>query len=105
MIFIIIALSVFNVVLITSLSYLIYKIYQLGKIVLELEDQIEESLDSIDDLYRRISMLLEIPVIHDEPVVRQLIDIMKDTRETLLIIANKIITFTHSDTEDDNEKE
>lgn len=74
-----------SVCLIASLYYAI----KFSLIILKIEDAIEESLDIIDERYRSISKVLEIPIFYDSPQIRQVVNDIKVTRDTLLLIANK----------------
>lgn len=74
---------------------------QLVEKVDELGDQVEESLDILDDCYHRIVKAAEIPVMSDEPVIQQLVADIKHTRHAVLLVANKLITFDQDDEEDD----
>jgi hypothetical protein len=56
----------------------------------EVSNQIEESLDVIDDSYRRISRHLKSPVLFDDPVVIEMVKDVKNAKEAMLIVANKI---------------
>ena len=47
----------------------LYYNYRFGRIVLEMQDAIEESLDVMDDHYARISEILEIPLFFDYNIV------------------------------------
>ena len=59
----------------------------------DLTDQVEISLDIIDDCYGKISKVSNIPAASDDPIVRQLLADIKHTKNALLLIAN-MITFT-----------
>lgn len=59
----------------------------------ELGDQVEETLDVIDDCFQRIARVAEMPVATDDPIIQQLVSDIKYTKQALLLIANKIVTF------------
>jgi hypothetical protein len=59
----------------------------------ELGNQIDESLDVLDDCYHRIAKATEIPVMSDEPVIRELISDIKHVRMAVLLVANKLVLF------------
>jgi len=52
--------------------------------------QIEESLDIIDESYSNISKHLKSPIMFDDPVIVSMVNDVKKTRQSLLLIANKI---------------
>ena len=68
----------------------------------ELGEQVEESLDIIDDCYQRIAKVAETPVATDDPLVQQLVADIKHTKAALLLVANKVVTFDRGD-EDEEE--
>ena len=76
-------------VLILCLAVSTYFAIKFSLIILKIEDAIEESLDVIDERYRSISKVLEIPIFYDSPQIRQVVNDIKMTRDTLLLIANK----------------
>ena len=76
-------------VLTLLLAISIYYVIKFSLIIFKIEDAIEESLDIIDERYKSISKVLEIPLFFDSPQIRQVINDIKATRNTLLLIANK----------------
>ena len=68
----------------------------------EVGEQVEASLDILNDCYQRIAKVAETPVGSDEPFVQQLIADIKHTKHAILLVANKIVTF---DQQDEDEQE
>lgn len=58
-----------------------------------LVDQIEESLDLLDECYDRLARNADIPVLSDEPVIREVVMDIKRARNTVLAIAAKVVTY------------
>ena len=56
----------------------------------DVSEQIEESLDLIDDCYSDVSRHLKSPVLFDDPVVITMINDVKRSRDAMLLIANKM---------------
>ena len=78
---------VFNVVLIT-------KCLKLQNKLEELSEDLEESLDILDESYFRISRVLsESFVASDDPIVKQVLSDIKNGHDALLLVANKLIQF------------
>ena len=102
-----IVISLFLGVLVVILSVLLYmsvrRTLYLDDKFEELGQQVEKSLDIIDECYGRISAVSETPVFSDEPVVKQLMGDVAYTRRALLLIANNIVTFDQDDEEDETE--
>ena len=59
-----------------------------GLLILKLEDAIEDSLDILDARYDSISNILEIPLFHDSPEIRRVVQDMQASRAAILQIAN-----------------
>lgn len=82
------------VILALALAICSYAYYKLGIKVLELEEQVEESLDVMDACYARISKATLTPVASDDPIVVGIIRDVQDCRNAILEVANKIVTFS-----------
>ena len=80
-----IIIAILSILLLISLFYVI----KFSLIIFKIEDAIEESLDIIDERYRSMSKILEIPLFFDSPQIRQVVNDIKVTRDTLLLVANK----------------
>lgn len=98
----IVILGILCVILITTLSYVGYQWYRLALVILKLEEEIEESLDILDGMFNEMAQLLEVPVVYDDPIVRQVVDVMKRLKQTILVIANKITSVTRSEEDEDD---
>jgi len=58
-----------------------------------LVDQIEESLDVLDQCYSRLAHHADIPVLSDEPIIQELVSDMKRARNAVLKVASLIVTY------------
>ncbi len=96
-------LAIICIILLILLGISAFLNYKLGKIVLQVQDAIEESLDEIDQIYARIAKILEIPVFFDSIEVRQVIADIENTRDVVLKIANNLSSSVKD--EDDTQKE
>lgn len=67
--------------------------------ILKFEDTVEECLDVIDERYRSISKVLEIPIFFDSVEVRQVVNDISATRDAILIIANNLSNGVSEDSE------
>lgn len=99
----IIALIILATILASSTIILAYFVNRLSNAVFELEEQVEESLDIIDNCYSNITEISRHPVVSDEPIVKQLLGEIRDCRYSLLLIANKLISISPGD--DDGKEE
>jgi hypothetical protein len=57
----------------------------------DVREQVEESLDVLDTCYQRAAQRAKLEVLSDEPVVRDLLDDIKITRDAILLVANLIV--------------
>lgn len=89
------------VLLAVALGFSLFRNLQYSDKLEVLGDQIEESLDIIDDCYQRISKAIEVPVLSDEPIVKELLADIKYIHQAVLLVANKIVVFDDDDDDDD----
>lgn len=92
-----IIIAILSILLLISLFYVI----KFSLIIFKIEDAIEESLDIIDERYRSMSKILEIPLFFDSPQIRQVVNDIKVTRDTLLLVANKFASIDEKAVEDE----
>jgi hypothetical protein len=59
----------------------------------ELVDTIEVSLDTLDNCYSNIARSAEIPVLSDEPVIREVLSDIKRAKNAVLAIASKVVIY------------
>lgn len=91
-----------------STAFFAYKAYVFGKIILNIQDAIEESLEVLNQRFQSIAEILQKPVFFDSIEVRQVIEEIVVTRDAILYIANKIENSQRvslNDKNDDEEKE
>ena len=55
-----------------------------------MDDALEQSLDKLDDRYESMSKVLEIPRFYDSPQIRQVVQDIKECRDSVLYVANEI---------------
>jgi hypothetical protein len=81
--------------ILTSIIFLllcvsIYYNVRFGLIILRLEDAIEECLDDLDERYKVVSKILEKPIFFDSIEVRQTVQEIRLSQESILKVANTI---------------
>lgn len=81
------------------LGFSVHMNLKLARTIFSVEDQLEESLDILDENYQHMAHAATIPVMMDEPVVRDVINRIKNSRDALLLIANKLTAFNKGDQE------
>ena len=82
----IITIAVLSIFLIVSLYYN----YKFARVILRVEDAVEESLDSLDERYTSIQKVLDTPLFFDSPQVRQVISDITLSRDAILYVANQL---------------
>lgn len=65
-------------------------LWKFSKIILKMEDEVEAALDTLDERYRSISKVLEIPLFYDSPEIKRVVDDVKSSREAILRVAGSI---------------
>jgi hypothetical protein len=99
-------LSLFVIIFLSlCLCVSLYYVVKFSLIILRVEDAIEESLDIIDERYKSISSVLEIPIFYDSPQIRQVVNDIKVTRDTLLLIANKFASIDQESYQREDQKD
>lgn len=95
----VICLGVLVAVLLMLLFFSVRHNLQLEDRFEEIGEQVEESLDILNDCYQRISKVAEMPVGSDDPVVQQLLADIRHTKHAILLVANKVVTFDRDEDE------
>ncbi|MAF25525.1 hypothetical protein CL634_08140 [bacterium] len=73
-----------------------------GLIIVKFTESLEESLDIMDERYAKINEVLDTPLFHDSPQIRQVLDEVRNCRDSILLSAN-ILTNNNIETfEDEN---
>lgn len=90
MIFAIVSLSLLGLVLAGMLAWSVKLNLKYLEKLEEVKDQIDASLDILDTQYQRAAAKAELEVLSDEPVVRELIEDIKSSRDAILLVANLI---------------
>jgi hypothetical protein len=85
--------------LLITTFYFAYKSYNFSTIILNLETQIEESLDILQERYNNIGKILDTDVFFDSIEVRQVIEDINVCHQSILLIAEKLT----QDFEEENE--
>jgi hypothetical protein len=95
-----IAALIVGLFLFIALCFSVYINFKLSKLIFSLEDQVEESLDILDENYQLLATAASHPVMSDEPVIKQVMADIKSARDAVLLIANKLVTFGQTKTKE-----
>jgi hypothetical protein len=79
-----------NVLTFIFLLYISYKLFKFSMIILNLEDTIQDCLDVLDERYKTMTEVLEIPVFFDSTEIRRVINDIRLSRDSLVVVANKL---------------
>lgn len=82
----------FSIITIETIALIVAGLYLLkfSKIIFRVEDELETALDTLDERYRSISKILEIPLFYDSPEIRKVVDDVRACKESILRVANSI---------------
>ena len=75
------------ILLVLSNLYFIKKSYEFGRTILELQDAIEDSLNTLNERVDSVSKILEIPLFFDSPEIRRVHEDVKTSRDTIRRVA------------------
>jgi hypothetical protein len=68
----------------------LYYLFKFSLILIRVEDSIEDSLDILDERYKKMTEILEIPVFFDSIEVRNCIAEIRKSRDAILFVANSL---------------
>ena len=86
-----ITLLIICAILSILLSISVYFNIKHGLLIINLVESIENSLDILDERYNSISKVLDIPIFYDSPQVKQVVEDIKNCRDSLLKTANELV--------------
>lgn len=78
------------VVLSIGLCASLYYLLKFSLILIRVEDSIEDSLDILDERYKKMTEILEVPVFFDSIEVRNCIAEIRKSRDAILYVANSL---------------
>jgi hypothetical protein len=81
-----------------------YYAVKFGLLLLRLEDDIEASLDDIDESFKALSEILQKPIFFDSLEVRQCITEIRRCRSVVVKIANRLTSFGNNNQKGEDSK-
>jgi len=90
-------------ILLSALIVSLYYNYKHGIMLLNIEDTLEECLDTIDSRYESMSEILSRPLFFDSPEVRKVVEDIRATRNSLHQIAYVLNTNFKEELESNND--
>lgn len=73
---------------ITTTVFFAYTSFKFGKMLLQAQESIEESLQLIEERIASISRVLEIPLFFDSPEIKRVHNDLRDCRDIIVKVAN-----------------
>lgn len=78
------------IILLFLIIFLVYKLYSFSLVILRIEDSLEDCLDILNEKYINVNKILEKEVFFDSVEVRQVISEIKESRDAIIDVANKL---------------
>lgn len=85
----------------------IYFCVKFALIIINIQETIEDCLDILDEKYAIISNILNIPIFYESREIREVLARIKESRDAILLIAQKLSSKNDKEIEEngDNEEE
>jgi len=94
-------ISLLSILLIVS----IYFCVKFALIIINIQETIEECLDILDEKYAIISNILSIPIFYESREIREVLAKLKESRDAILFIAQKLTNKDDEETEENGNNE
>ena len=88
------------IILASALTISIYYNLKFARIILSVEDSIEESLDILDEKYNILAQIAEKDIFFDSPEVRQAVASIQSSQLAVLSVANSLASIDKEAVED-----
>lgn len=88
------SLIILTVTLILVTVFLVRFSWRLSKIIFQIEEQVEESLDILDAKFGELTKIAGTPVMSDDPQIRKMLHALREARAAVLVVANKLVSFS-----------
>jgi hypothetical protein len=94
-------ISLLSILLIVS----IYFCVKFALIIINIQETIEECLDILDEKYAIISNILSIPIFYESREIRDVLAKLKESRDAILLIAQKLTDKDNEEIEENGDNE
>jgi len=84
----IIILTIVSSILFVLLCVTSYYLFKLLKILMTIEDNMQDSCDMLDECYSTISEIVQKPLFYDSPEIRNVLVQIEHSRNAVLYVAN-----------------
>jgi hypothetical protein len=83
----------------------IYFCVKFALIIINIQETIEECLDILDEKYAIISNILNIPIFYESREIRDVLAKLKESRDAILLIAQKLTYKDNKEIEENGDNE
>lgn len=87
--------------LLSSTIFFAYQTFRFAKMILGVQDLIEDSLKILDSRIESVTKILEIPLFFDSPEIRRVHEDIRASREALIKIAQSFSKIEEDEGEDE----
>lgn len=98
-----IAVTILLTIIVLASAYALYRcikrIEYLVNIIESMNTQVEESLDILNTCYGNIDRATKVDVLSDEPVIKDVLNDIRQSRNAILLVANKISAYAEDSEE------
>jgi hypothetical protein len=105
MLWLISSLVILIIIMAVGLIIAVKVMSRLVSLIENLEEQIEKSLDVLDACYGEINKVLTTPVFYNDPIIKMTLKSIKRAHASILLIANKIASFSSESVDGRKEKD
>lgn len=81
---------VINAILIVVIAILARYLIKFSRVIIDVEDSLNESLDALDKAYHEMTKVAELPVTIDSPEIRHVLRQVKNSIEAVLFVSNSL---------------
>ena len=81
-------MTILTTILSVLLILAIYYCIKFALIIIKIQENLEDSIDIIEEKYERINEILEIPVFYDSPEVKKVVEDLNQVRLSLLYVGD-----------------
>lgn len=80
----------FNFIFLFLIGLLVFFINKLVNIITNIEQSLEECVDILESSYKQIYKYSKIPVFYNEPVIKGLLQTIRKSQESIIMVTKKI---------------
>lgn len=94
-------LCILTIVFFLTTLFLGFYCYKFGKMILNIQDELESSIGLLEERTQSIARILEVPLFYDSPEIRRVHEDIKESKEALIQIAKTFSKIQENQEEED----